>query len=144
MFYVLQYPNFTTLDLAERMCDIDGCISKSQVFNWLMFGKLPEPLDIAPSYSQQLYEADERNRYISNVTVEAIPVTNTTVNLAVGATMVINNPAITSAVSNDVSVATASIVDSVLTITGVAAGTATITVKDPAVDNMMVITVTVA
>ena len=31
MLYVLQYPNFTTYDLATSMCDRDGSIKNSQV-----------------------------------------------------------------------------------------------------------------
>jgi phenylpyruvate tautomerase PptA (4-oxalocrotonate tautomerase family) len=46
--------------------------------------------------------------------------------------------------SEDTAIATVTITDGVATITGVAAGTTTVTIKDNANDNMYIIGVTVA
>lgn len=142
--YTFQYPNFTTLRYAEYMCDLDGGISREPTYQWLVFGRLPESQTLYPAYTEVYSVANGRNRYISDVTVEPIPVTTTTVSLEVGATLTISNPAIGSAVVVDASIATANVVDNVVTITGVAAGTTTITLKSKANAVMQNITVTVA
>jgi uncharacterized protein YjdB len=144
MFYVLQYPNFTAYDYAARFANRDGFVTSNPVFNWLIFGKLPESQTVEPAYFDEYFRANGQNRYISEFTVKAIPVNNLTADIAVGGTITITNPVIVSVTSSDEAVATASVVNGVVTITGVAAGTTTVTVKDRANDNMYVITVTVA
>lgn len=144
MVYVLQYPSFTAFDLVTGMCDRDNVITNSRIYNWLIYGKLPESLSLTPQYAQVYSEANGKNRYIHDVTVEPIPSGVSTVSLAAGSTMTITNPLIVSATSSNTAYATATVLDGVLTITGVAAGTAAITVKDKANDLMYTITVTVA
>jgi uncharacterized protein YjdB len=144
MFYVLQYPNFTAYDYAVRFANRDGVVTSNPVFNWLIFGKLPESQTAEPAYFDEYFRPNGRNRYISEFTVKAIPVNNLTATLAVGATMTITNPVIETVTSSDVAIATAAVVDGVVTITGVAAGTTTVTVKDRADDTMYIIAVTVA
>ena len=144
MFYVLQYPNFTAYDYAARFANRDDAVSSNQVFNWLIFGKLPESIVADPAYADEYFRPNAQNRYISEFTVRAIPVNTLTADLAVGGAMTITNPLITSATTADAAIATATVVSGVATITGVAAGTTTITLKDRANDNMYVITVTVA
>lgn len=144
MMYTFQYPNFTTLRYAEYMCDIDGGISREPTYQWLVFGKLPESQTLYPAYTEVYSTANGKRFYISDVTVEPIPVTNTTASLAVDATLVISNPAIGSAVVADSTIATANVVGDTITITGVAAGTTTITLKSKANAVMQNITVTVA
>lgn len=144
MFYVLQYPNFTALNYAESMCDRDNTITKNPVFNWLQYGKLPESIAIYPSYSIQYDAPDGKNRYISDVTVFPIPTATMAITVAEGATSTITNPLISSAQSTSDATATATVAQGgVLTITGVAAGDATVTVYDKANDLIYTITVTV-
>jgi hypothetical protein len=144
MFYVLQYPNFTAYDYAVRFANRDDAVTSNPVFNWLIFGKLPESIVADPAYADEYFRPNAQNRYISEFTVRAIPVNTLTADLAVGGAMTITNPLITTATTADAAIATVTVVSGVATITGVAAGTTTITLKDRANDNMYVITVTVA
>jgi hypothetical protein len=144
MFYVLQYPNFTAYDYAARFANRDGYVTSNPVFNWLIFGKLPESQTVDPAYYDEYFRANGQNRYISEFTVRAIPTNNLTADIAVGGVMTVTNPNAVAVVTTDPAIATATITDGVTTITGVAAGTATITIKDRANDNMYVIVVTVA
>lgn len=144
MFYVLQYPNFTAFDYAVRMCDSDGCIRNSQIYSWLMYGKLPESETVYPSYALQNVVADARNRYLSDVTVIPIPVTNSATTLAVGDTFTINNSLIGGATTDNASIASVSVLGTTATITGVAAGNASITITDKANDPAYIVSVTVA
>lgn len=144
MFYVLQYPNFTAYDYAARFANRDDAVSSNPVFNWLIFGKLPEQVSVDPAYYDEYFRPSGQNRYIAELTVKAIPVNTLTASLAVGATMTITNNTATTATSTDDAIATATISDGVVTITGVAAGTATVTVKDRSNDTMYTIEVTVA
>lgn len=145
MFYVLQYPNFTALNYAEDMCNRDNTITTNPVFNWLQYGKLPESVALYPSYSIQYATTSGNNRYLSDVTVFPIPAVTMTTNIAVGDTLVITNPLAKTAQSSSDATATATVAQGgVITITGVAAGTATVTVYDNANDLMYTITATVA
>jgi hypothetical protein len=144
MFYVLQYPNFTAYDYAARFANRDGNVTSNPVFNWLIFGKLPQSVVADPSYADQYFRPDGQNRYIGEFTVRAIPPTSWTVGLAVGGVMTVTNPLAFSVVSSDEAVATVTVLNGVVTITGVAAGTTTITVKDNANDVIYNIVVTVA
>jgi hypothetical protein len=144
MFYVLQYPNFTAYDYAARFANRDDAVSSNPVFNWLIFGKLPESFSEDPAYYDRYFRPTGQNRYISEFTVKAIPTNNLTADLAVGGVMTITNPNAVAVTTTDPAIATATITSGVTTITGVAAGTATITIKDNANDNMYVIVVTVA
>lgn len=144
MFYVLQYPNFTAYDYAARFANRDNAVSSNPVFNWLIFGKLPEQVTVDPAYYDEYFRASGQNKYLGELTVKAIPVNKLTASLAVAATMTITNNTATTATSTDAAIATATITDGVVTITGVAAGTATVTVKDRSNDTMYIVEVTVA
>jgi hypothetical protein len=144
MFYVLQYPNFTAYDYAARFVNRDDAVTSNPVFNWLIFGKLPQSFSEDPAYYDRYFRPTGQNRYISEFTVKAIPTNNLTADLAVGGVMTVTNPSSIAAVTSDPAIATATITSGVTTITGVAAGTATITIKDNANDSMYVIVVTVA
>ena len=144
MFYVLQYPSFTSFNYAMDLINRDDLISQSEVFNWMVYGKIGESITLTPTYSQVYQQADSKNRYLYEVTVNPIPADAMTAKLAVGATMTITNKEIRTATTSNASYATATVADGVLTITGVAAGTATITVKNEAADTMYTIVVTVA
>lgn len=144
MFYVLQYPNFTTERLAKDMCDTDGCISQSQVFNWLLYGKLPESITVQPAYQTVYVRPDGLNRYISDITVSPIPPFTATVQLAVGGVLEVTIPGEGSATVTDPAIATENFADGKLTITGVSAGTVTVTVIDTFSNTMGTIEVTVA
>jgi uncharacterized protein YjdB len=144
MFYVLQYPNFTAYDYAARFANRDDAVSSNPVFNWLIFGKLPEAQTADPAYYDEYFRPTGENRYISEFTVKAIPVNELTADLAVGGTITITNPVAVKATSSDDAIATGTVVNGVVTITGVAAGTATITIEDRNNDNMYIVAVTVA
>jgi uncharacterized protein YjdB len=144
MFYVLQYPNFTAYDYAARFANRDDAVSSNPVFNWLIFGKLPEAQTADPAYYDEYFRPTGQNRYISEFTVKAIPVNELTADLAVGGTVTITNPIIAKVTSSDDAIATGTVVNGVATITGVAAGTATITIEDKNNDNMYIVAVTVA
>lgn len=144
MFYVLQYPSFTAFDLVMSTCDRDGTIKSSQLYNWMMFGKLPESINVTPTYAQQFLTADGANRYIQNVEVNPIPAAVSTVSLAASATLTLTAKQMDSATSSNTAYATATVSGETLTITGVAAGTATITVYNKDKDVMFTFTVTVA
>jgi hypothetical protein len=144
MFYVLQYPNFTAYDYATRFANRDGAVTSNPVFNWLIFGKTPESITADPAYFDEYFRPNGPNRYISEFTIKAIPVNTLTADIAVGATMTITNSTIMTGTSTDDAIATVTINNGVATITGVAAGTATITIKDGSNDSMYIITVTVA
>lgn len=143
MFYVLQYPSFTAFDLVLNTCDRDGTIKNSQLYNWMMFGKLPQSVNVTPTYAQQLLTADGLNRYIQNVEVNPIPAAVSTVSLATSAKLTLTVKQIASAISSNTAYATATVSGDTLTITGVAAGTATITVYNKDNDVMFTFTVTV-
>jgi hypothetical protein len=144
MFYVLQYPNFTAYDYVARFVNRDNAVTSNPVFNWLIFGKTPEAITADPAYYDEFFRPSSQNKYISEFTIKAIPTNNLTADLAVGGVMTVTNPNSVAAVTTDPAIATATITGGVTTITGVAAGTATITIKDNANDNMYVIVVTVA
>ena len=144
MLYVLQYPNFTTYDLATSMCDRDGSIKNSQLYGWLMYGKLGESITLTPLYDQVYSTPAAKNRYIQDVTVEPIPSGVASVTPATGATFTITNPRSKSATSSNTAYATATVVDGILTIKAVATGTATVKVFDKNQDLMYTITVTVS
>lgn len=144
MFYVLQYPNFTTYDLAVDMCDRNNSIRNSQTYSWLMYGKIGESISVSPSYTEEYRMANAYNRYIHDVTVEPIPAGVSSVKLAAAATLTITNPLIKTATSTNTAYATATVDNGTLTITGVATGTATIKVFDGNQDLMYTITVTVS
>lgn len=144
MFYVLQYPSFTAFDLVVNTCDRDGCIKNSQFYNWMLFGKLPQSVNVTPSYAQQFLTADGYNRYIQNVEVNPIPPSVSTVSLATSATMTLTAKQMAKATSSNTAYATATVSGETLTITGVAAGTAVVTVYNKDNDVMYTITVTVA
>lgn len=109
-----------------------------------MYGRLPESETVYPSYVLQNVVADARNRYISDVTVAPISVTNSATTLAVGNTFTINNPLIGGATTDNASIASVSVLGTTATIKGVAAGNASITITDKANDPAYIVSVTVA
>jgi len=144
MLYVFQYPSFTSLRYAQSLCDEDGCISKNPVFQWMMFGKIGEDVYVQPSYQNEIIYPSRKNTVIEEIEVEAIKPTVSSVTLAADATLVLTIKGIDHAVSSDTTYATVSVANGTATITGIAAGTSTVTVYDQADNVMATITVTVA
>ena len=142
--YVFQYPSFTSLRYVQSLCDEDGCISNNPVFQWLMYGKIGEDLTVIPEYQDEIYYPNRHDRYISQVEVRAIKPSVSSVTLAAGATLTLTIKEISSAVSSDTAIATATVSNGTLTVTGVAAGTSTVTVYDSAKNLITTITVTVS
>ena len=144
MFYVLQYPSFTAFDLVINTCDRDGCIKNRQLYNWMMFGKLPQSINVTPSYAQQFLKADSANHYIDDVEVNPIPPATSTVTLAANATLTLTAKQMASATTSNAAYATATVSGETLTIKGIATGTATVTVYNKDKDVMYTFTVTVS
>ena len=142
--YFFQYPSFTSLKFAQSLCDEDGCISKNPVFQWLMYGKIGEDLTIIPEYQDEIYYPSRKNTVIEEVEVRAIPASTSTVSLAVDATLTLTIKGIDHAVSSDTTYATVTVSNGTATITGVAAGTSTVTIYDQADNTITTVTVTVA
>jgi len=143
--YIFQFDTFTALDYALDFCNRDDVIAKNPVFNWLEYGKLPEAVTVYPSYGLQFITADGQNRYIQSVTALPTPTANISVDLAVDATSTFTFSGAKAVTSSDTSIATATLVDGVVTITAVASGTATVKITNGTSSNVVaIITVTVA
>lgn len=142
--YVFQYPSFTSLRYVQSLCDEDGCISNNPVFQWLMYGKIGENLTIIPEYQDEIYYPNRHDRYINQVEVRSIPASTSTVSLAADATLTLTIKGIDHAVSSDTAYAAVSVANGTATITGVAAGTSTVTIYDQADNVITTVTVTVA
>ena len=114
------------------------------VFNWLYFGKLPISQYVNPSYANQNITSGQINRYLTNVYVSRIPVVTSNITLAVGAVATYSFTGANSVITSSAATATATIASGVVTITGVAAGTSTVTISDISGNVIATITVTVA
>jgi hypothetical protein len=140
---ILQYPTYRTFT-----CEVENrhltSIPQNIVTSWMLYGKLPQQVFVNPSYRDVIITPDGANRFLSSVTVSAIPTTKVTVELAAGATLTIGNAQASSVVSIDEGVATASITSGTITITGVAAGTTSVAVSDVSNNLIYTIDVTVA
>jgi hypothetical protein len=140
---ILQYPTYKTFT-----CEVDNrqvaSVPQNIVTSWMLYGKLPQTVFFNPTYRDYTVIADGANRYLSSVTVSAIPTTKMTVSLAAGATLTIGNAQAVNGVSIDEGIATVSIASKTITITGVAAGTTSVTVSDTNNDLIYTIDVTVA
>lgn len=140
---IIQYPFYTTESLVHTTCNRGG-VFNSPLYNWLLFGKLPERV-VAPSiYYTRFVTPSAKNRYLSEVVVRAIEPSTGTVTLAVGATATYTIPEASSVTTSDSAIATATITSGVVTVTGVAAGTSTVVIKDQFDNTISTITVTVA
>lgn len=137
----LQYKNVTTESYSKGFCkDVTGTLA----FNWMLNGQLGQAVQVVPTYFQQVVKASSKNRYLTSVTVAAIPALTGTINLAAAATAALTIPGAYSVSSSNTAYATATVANQVVTITGVAAGTATITVLDRNKKTAAVLTITVA
>jgi hypothetical protein len=141
---LLQYPALRTFSCEVDNRDPNGAVANNIVTSWMLYGKLPQTVFTKPEYREQLIVASGANRFLSSVTIDAIPTTVVTVSLAAAATLKISNSQAVSATSSDAAVATAAISSGIITITAIAAGTSTITVEDVNSDSIYVIEVTVA
>ena len=144
MAYVLQFPTFTQYEQASAICNRDGCITRSPIFAWLMYGKLPETTTVVPSRVDQSITPSAKNRYLEEVIVKGIATVTQNVTLAVGAALTISSIGVGSVVSSSTSIATGTYADNLITITGVAAGSTVIKVYDTSNDLMYTINVTVS
>lgn len=144
MISILDFGNVTSESYAEFVCDHEGCIHSSPVYGWLMYGKLPIDETVNPGYDDKTITAGMKNRYLRTVFVKRIPQITMTISLAVAAVATFTIDGAYSAVSTNPSFATATCVNDVVTITGVAAGTTVVTVTDINDDVIATITVTVA
>jgi hypothetical protein len=142
MTSVLQYP-FITGSVFTANCLSSG-VTSTPVYNWILFGKLPENGFAVPGYAPVVTSATGKNRYLSDVVTAAIPPSTMTVDLAVGGTMIVSISGSVNATSSDSAVATATIATNTVTITGVAAGTTTVVISDRFNNTVSTITVTVA
>jgi hypothetical protein len=126
-------------------CGCGRCENDARGIDWdLSIIKLPEVVSFVPSFSPQIRTASSYNRYISVARVDAISPPTVTVSLAVGATLVITSTYINSGTSTDVATATVDVTGGTATITGVAAGTTTVVLRDANEKTTATIVVTVA
>ena len=144
MAYVLQFPTFTQYEQTVSICDRSGYISRSPIFAWMMYGKLPETTTVVPSRVDQSIIPSAKNRYLEEVIVKGIAEVTQDVTLAVGATLTITSIGVGSVTSSNTSITTGIYADNLITITAVAAGSAVIKVFDTANDLMYTINVTVS
>ena len=136
----LQYKNVNSESYSKAFCkDATGTLA----FNWMLNGQLGQNVQILPTYFQQVVKAS-KNRYLASVTVAAIPALTGTIPLAAAAEVTLTIPGAYSVSSSNTAYATATVASQVVTITGVAAGTATITVLDRNNKTAAVLTITVA
>lgn len=137
----LQYKNVNSESYSKSFCkDVTGTLA----FNWMLNGQFGQNVQILPTYFQQVVKASSKNRYLASVTVAAIPALRGTIPLAAAAEATLTIPGAYSVSSSNTAYATATVASQVVTITGVAAGTATITVLDRNNKTAAVLTITVA
>ena len=137
----LQYKNVNAESYSKAFCkDATGTLA----FNWMLNGQLGQNVQSLPTYFQQVVKASSKNRYLASVTVAAIPALRGTIPLATAAEATLTIPGAYSVSSSNTAYATATVASQVVTITGVAAGTATITVLDRNNKTAAVLTITVA
>ena len=137
----LQYKNVNSESYSKAFCkDATGTLA----FNWMLNGQLGQNVQILPTYFQQVVKASSKNRYLASVMVAAIPALRGTIPLAAAAEATLTIPGAYSVSSSNTAYATATVASQVVTITGVAAGTATITVLDRNNKTAAVLTITVA
>jgi hypothetical protein len=143
MTSILQYPFITGSSFTVNNCACSNVITTSPVYNWILFGKVAESGYAVPAYRPVVTSASSKNRYLTDVVTAAIPASSMTAELAVNGIITFTVPQSVNVVSSDTAVATATILNGTTTITGVAAGTATVTISDDqgAVVSTIVITV---
>lgn len=137
---ILSIPFLTSEIYALGFCkDVLG----NPVYNWLLYGRLPENPVVTPEEYPQYIEPSAKNRYLQSVTVLPVPIFKGEVTLGVDATSCycLNNAV--KATSSDTSITTAEISNGVVTVTGVANGDATITVEDSQNNTIATVDVTV-
>lgn len=141
MIDVLNIKNFTSEDYALSFC---AEVKDNVVQNWLLFGQLPENPVAIPTAEIIHITPNAKNRYLQSVTMLAVPALVSTATIAIGATATYTlNQAKYVEVSND-AVATVTLTNEVLSITGVAAGSTIITIKNANKDTIATITITVS
>lgn len=121
----LQYPFVDSYSYALMACGCrTGGIQCNPVYNWLLYGKLPEDVVVTSSNVTQFITPSARNRYIASVTI--LPATPIVSTVNVTGTGVVTRTAPSGAVTvvvDNTTVATATLANGIITITGVAAGT---------------------
>lgn len=138
---ILSIPFVTPYTYAKTFC---GGIRSNPTYDWLLWGKLPEDVVVNPSADTQVISASGVNKYLQSVTINPIIPISGTVTLAAAATATYTIKDAVTVVSSTPAAATAAITNGVVTITGVAAGTSTVTVEDINGDLLATIVVTVA
>jgi hypothetical protein len=144
MTSILQYPFITGSSFTINNCARSNVITSSPVYNWILFGKLAESGYAVPAYRAVVTTASGKNRYLSDVVTAAIPASSMTAELAVNGIITFTVPNSANVVSSDTAVATATILNGTTTITGAAAGTATVTISDDQGTTISTIVITVA
>jgi hypothetical protein len=144
MTSILQYPFVNGTSFIVNNCLSCDNVKNSPVYNWILFGKIAESAYATPTYNPVITVPSGKNRYLTEVMTTAIPASSATVELAVNGILTITIPQSAKVISSDTAIATATILGTTTTITGVAAGTATITISDDRNTTISTIVVTVA
>lgn len=134
----LDYSNINSESYAKSFCS-----NISGIENYLLNYKLPQAVTFTPSYASQTKYVQGKNRYIQSAQVAPILPATITASLAASAVITFNSPYIIKGTSSNTAYATVSVADNVATITGVAAGTATIVLTDGK-NTVATLTITVA
>jgi hypothetical protein len=144
MTSVLQYPFITGSSFTINNCNCSNIVTSSPVYNWILFGKIPESGYAVPTYRSIITTASGKNRYLSDVVTAPIQPSSMTVELAVNGIITFTIPQSANVVSSDTAVATATILNGTTTITGAAAGTTTVTISDEKGATISTLVITVA
>lgn len=141
---ILNYNNMDSYNFTTFLCNRDGILN-SPLTNWLYFGKLPENVTVTPSYNTQTIHPSMKNRYISSVVIDRVPIVTGTLNLPGDtASAIFEFAGAKSATSSNPAYATVTVVDGVVTITAVAAGQTVVNVYDVHSDLIATFTVAIA
>lgn len=138
---ILQFPYTTPMTLISNFCPT---AYNSPLYNWLVWGKIPENPIITPTMREQVVIPSSKSRYLNSVTVVKKAVVNSTITLEVGAEATYTFTEAETLTNTSDNVATATLADGTLTILGVVAGSTTITLKDSNQDTVATIVVTVS
>lgn len=141
MIDVLNVRSFTSEDYALSFCTE---VRDNVVQNWLLFGQLPENPVATPTAEIIHITPSAKNRYLQSVTMLAVPALVSAATIAVGATATYTLNQAKYVEVSDTTVATVTLTDEVLSITGVAAGSTIITIKNANKDTIATITITVS
>lgn len=136
---ILEYPFITPFSYASSFVR-----EASPLMKWLLNGRLAENIVVDSSNNTQVVRPTSQNKYLESVTVNRQMPRNYQVSTAITDVTTVSVPGAATAISETPAIATVTVSNSIVTITGVAAGTTTIRVYDVNSTLVGLIVVTVA